>query len=93
MQAKVTTESGALNLRAGKSTATASLLKIPKGGMVTVLDSSDAEWWRVSYGSSTGYVMANFLTVVGSETGDSGGDGLSVVIACASATEAARVLA
>ena len=89
MQARVTTTSGSLNLRQDKSTLSASLMKIPKGATVSVLDSGDASWWRIQYIGVTGYVMAQYLTPEAEEEDNSNCTEASEIrIQCAHPAEA-----
>lgn len=57
-----------------------------------MLDNSDAEWWKVSYNGQTGYVVTQYLTVIGGTEPSVSTGGVSIVIPCASATEATRML-
>lgn len=50
-----------LNLRAGTGTDTNVLTVIPEGASVTVLEKTTSEWYKVSYGSRTGYVFTEYL--------------------------------
>ena len=59
--AKVTTQSGSLNLRESANTSSRVLRTIPRGDMVVVLDQG-AEWCRVAYNGVTGCVMTQYLT-------------------------------
>ncbi len=97
-QAKVTTDSGALNMRADRATGAALVTKIPKGSLVAVLDTSDAAWWRISYTGKTGYAMKQFLTPVSGEpspadTDTVPGGAVSIAIHCIDSSEAERLLA
>lgn len=85
--ARVTTTSGKLNLRAQPDAAAVVLAKIPQDEVVKVLDQADGAWWKVSYGGTTGYAMAEFLTVGGGD-----GSGVRVVIPCAGREDAERLL-
>lgn len=55
--ARVTPSGKYLNLRADKSTGSASLAKLTKDDIVAVLDDSDPIWWKVTHGGVTGYAM------------------------------------
>lgn len=57
--ATVTCPGAYLNLRTSKSTSAASLKRLNRGVTVTVLDDSDADWWRVQYEGVTGYAMTH----------------------------------
>lgn len=87
-QAKVTTASGSLNMRETMSTTAKVLAKIPKDAVVDVLDTSNAQWWKVSYCGTVGYVMAEFLTRLNAAT-----SGIRVVLPCATREEAEKLLA
>ena len=50
-----------LNLRSGTGTDTNVLPVIPEGASVTVLEKTTSEWYKVSYGSRTGYVFTEYL--------------------------------
>ncbi|MBR2717918.1 MAG: SH3 domain-containing protein [Clostridia bacterium] len=56
----VNTPSGGLNLRETASADARVLLSIPGGTAVTMLEEG-AEWCRIQYNDSTGYVMTKFL--------------------------------
>ena len=59
---KVTADVG-LNLRRGAGTSYGVILTIPYNKTVTVLDRSNSAWYKVQYGSSTGYVASQYLSV------------------------------
>jgi SpoIID/LytB domain protein len=61
LTARVTTQSGSLNLRESSSTSSRVLRTIPQNDMVGVLEQG-AEWCRVAYNGVTGYVMTRYLT-------------------------------
>lgn len=85
--ATVNTASGSLNLRAGAMSTAVILDKIPQSATVSVLDSSDAVWWKVSYNGRTGYAMASFLSV------DSAGSaGVRLIIPCGNREDAQKML-
>ena len=50
-----------LNLRSGTGTTTNVLTVSPGGASVTVLEKTTSEWYKVSYGSRTGYVFTEYL--------------------------------
>ena len=64
--AVVTTTSGRLNLRAGKSTSSSILARIPKGQKVNVYE-RDTTWSKTYFNGKYGYVMNSFLTFEGEE--------------------------
>ena len=52
-----------LNLRSGASWSTKSVTVIPKGKQVQYISTSGS-WYKVKYGTKTGYVSASYLTKV-----------------------------
>lgn len=50
-----------VNMRAGAGTDYVIKTALTKGTQVKVLSRANAKWWRVSYGSYTGYMSANYL--------------------------------
>lgn len=69
-QARVTTQSGSLNLRAAARKNATVLRTIPQYALVTVEERGNA-WCRVVYAGTGGYVMTQFLTFLSSEEGAS----------------------
>ena len=61
-QARVTMRYGTLNLRAAPSLSARVLASIPNGEAVTVLGTLEG-WYVVRYGSLTGYVSAQYVTL------------------------------
>lgn len=59
--AKVTTQSGSLNLRASASTNAKVLTAIPQNSLIRIEEKQDA-WCKTTYNNHTGYVMASYLT-------------------------------
>ena len=60
--ARVVAPSGnTVNLRKEASKSSVVLIKVPVGSEVTVVSDSDAAWYKVTYGSKTGYMMAQFV--------------------------------
>lgn len=59
--ARVTTESGSLNLRKKASSSANILTTIPRHEVIEVI-SRDGKWTKVTYNGKTGYVMSSFLT-------------------------------
>ena len=59
--ATVTADS--LHLRSEASTKSASLAMAPKGTEVTVEEEAENGWYKVTYGSKTGYMSGDWLTV------------------------------
>ena len=66
LQARVTTENGALNLRKSASKSATILTTIPRNTVITVL-SRGLTWSQVTYNGKTGYVMNEFLTFMAAE--------------------------
>lgn len=64
--AVVTTVSGRLNLRAGKSTSSSILARIPKGQKVNIYEREET-WSKTYFNGEYGYVMNSFLTFEGEE--------------------------
>lgn len=61
-RAKVANTGGkGLNLRASASASSQKLGAYPDGTAVTVLDDSNAEWWKVRCNGKTGYMSAKYL--------------------------------
>ena len=68
-EARVTTRTGALNLRSGPGTGYPIVAKIPRGETVEVLTEYETGWDYVRHSARAGYVSAEYLTPVnGSET-------------------------
>ena len=59
----VTTQGSLLRMRSEASTESTVLKKLADGSVVEVLSSLDGGWYQVSYGGTTGYVSAEYLTV------------------------------
>ena len=57
--AKVT--ASAVNMRASASASSAKVLVLAKGAKVTVLSKANSSWWKVKYGSKTGYIYSKYL--------------------------------
>lgn len=66
LTARVTTESGSLNLRKSASKSAQILTTIPRNSVVTVIERGDS-WSQVKYNGKTGFVMNEFLTFGESE--------------------------
>ena len=59
----------AVNIRAGASTSYKKVTTVPKGGKVIVygfVDKSSGDWYKVKYGSKTGYILKKYVSVSGS---------------------------
>jgi SrtB family sortase len=65
-----------LNLRASASATATKLTTIPKGKTVTLIEKS-GDWYKITYSSYTGYVMASYLSIgsSGSSSGDTSASG------------------
>lgn len=61
--AKVTTASGTLNLRDGRTTKNKILRTIPQYAVVEVHEKY-TDWYKVTYNGVTGYAMSKYLTLV-----------------------------
>ncbi len=61
--ARVTTASGSLNLRDGRSNKNKVLRTIPQYAVVEVLEKY-TDWYKVTYNGTTGYAMSKFLTLM-----------------------------
>lgn len=59
---------GTINLREAASTDSTILGQIPKGAIVTLLDTSKSDWYKVSYNGKEGYVSAQYLDTNPSST-------------------------
>ena len=66
---KVSTSAG-LNIRSGPGTGYSKITAMPNGASCTAIDLSNG-WYKVQYGSTTGWASADYLTFGGS--GSSGG--------------------
>ena len=60
-----------LNMRKSANTKAAKILTIPKGKQVTYISKSGS-WFKVKYGTKTGYVSSSYLKKVTSSTATSG---------------------
>ncbi len=60
ISARVATQSGSLNLRQAPNTSASVLRTIPRNDMVSVQEQG-AEWCRVAYDGTAGYVMTRYL--------------------------------
>ena len=69
-KAYVSTSGGSLNMRVSPSAAGGVVRRLPNGAQVTIQEKV-GDWYRVSYGSSQGYVMGSYLRVT--QTGGSTG--------------------
>ena len=63
----VNVDSGNLNVRSGAGTTYSSIGKLAKGKSVTITAKS-ANWYKINYGSSTGYVSAQYIKIKGATT-------------------------
>lgn len=59
-----------VNLRASASTKANRLTQVPVGSKVDVLEDTNAEWCKITYGTYTGYMMKQFLAKLESGTND-----------------------
>lgn len=67
---KVTTQSDPLNLRAEPATSAMIITTIPRGTIITVLE-TNGEWGKVQYGSVIGYCTMQWLTLAPAQTAPS----------------------
>ena len=68
-QAYVVAQSGStVNLRKTPSLKGALIMRIPLGTIVNIISPGE-EWCKITYGSKTGYMMAQFLDIVGDGKG------------------------
>ncbi len=71
LRAMVVTQSGSLNLRQQPKSGSAIYCTIPRLEVITVI-SQGSEWCQVTYAGITGYVMTVFLSMIDSDTEDTG---------------------
>ena len=57
--AKVT--ASAVNMRKSASASSAKVVVLAKNTKVTVLSKANSKWWKVKYGSKTGYIYSKYL--------------------------------
>ena len=68
-QAYVVAQSGGtVNVRKTPSLKGALITRIPLGTIVNIVSPGE-EWCKISYGNKTGYMMAQFLDIVGDGKG------------------------
>ena len=75
-----TVTADSLRLRSGASTSSSTLTQAPKGSTVTVEEDVGNGWYKVKYGSKTGYMSSEWLTVVPADSA-AGPIGTAVVTA------------
>ena len=51
----------AVNLRADASSASAKITVVPEGAAVTVVSTSNANWYKVKYSGKTGFIYSKYL--------------------------------
>lgn len=56
-----TVTASALNMRQGAGSSYGIVTTLAKGTKVTVISTSNASWWKVQYGSKTGYMSSKYL--------------------------------
>ncbi len=59
------TEGSSLNLRSGPGTGYDKVVSIPAGAILTIT-SQESGWYKTTYNGSTGYVCADYITLVAS---------------------------
>ena len=64
----VAEKGGTVNLRVGPSTNQRILIRVPLGKQVEILSPGE-KWCKVKYGNTTGYMMAEFLDIIGDGKG------------------------
>lgn len=67
-----------VNLRAGASTATATIEKIPFGDIVEIIEDK-GQWMYVKHGNKTGFIMADFIEYGGGDTETDNVDARSII--------------
>lgn len=67
--------SGTLNVRSGAGTNYSSLGSLKNGQAVTIIDSSNADWYAIKYNNNLGYVSKQYITKTkpSSDNGDTSG--------------------
>lgn len=80
-QAAVTT--GSVMFRTGPGTNYSSQGQLARGTAVTVLDTSNSQWWKISYNGKEGYSASKYLKVTGAAA-------VSAVTATVTATTSLR---
>lgn len=58
-----TVAASSLRLRSQASTSSSTITTVPKGSTVTVEEDAGNGWYKVTYGSKTGYMSSEWLTV------------------------------
>ena len=58
-----TVTAGSLRLRSEANTSSSTITQAPKGAKVTVEEDAGNGWYKVTYGSKTGYMSGEWLTV------------------------------
>lgn len=66
---KATVTASSLNLRSGPSTTASILTSMPSGSVVDVLEQSGS-WYKVRYGTTTGWCSGDYLTPATATSGD-----------------------
>lgn len=64
MRGIVTTSNDPLNVREGPGTNYKGVGTVPKGATVDVLDISNSAWYKISYGSITGYASSTYIKII-----------------------------
>ena len=65
--------SGGLYMRSGPGTGYGVVAGIPDGSSITITKIENDQWYRVSYGGSSGYSSSSYITVSGGSSGGGGG--------------------
>ena len=64
-QAKVTANSGKVNLRAGTSSSSVRLGQMSIGDLVDVLEETNPDWYKIEWNGMIGYVSTKYITTEG----------------------------
>ena len=62
-----------VNLRSGPSTGYSIYLTVPRGASITVHDTANPGWYKVSYGNYTGYMCSDYIRMSSAPPASAGG--------------------
>lgn len=62
-----------VNLRSGPSTGYSIYLTVPRGASITVHDTANPGWYKVSYGNYTGYMCSDYIRMSSAPPASTGG--------------------
>lgn len=89
--ATVTAPSGnTVRMRANSSTSAKELTTIKVGTVVEVIEETNADWLKITYGGMTGYMMKKYLAKTTAQGGDT--NGAYIKIPCGTAEKAKEFL-